>query len=65
MVVGPPQVGQRVKVYWGLDEVEGRVVDVYGQGSLARARVEIPVLGPDGEELDTETFSLPFEALHV
>lgn len=59
-----PEVGQTVIVDWGLDEVTGRVVEVYGSGALARVRVELPILGPNGEELDSTIVSLPLEVVH-
>jgi hypothetical protein len=59
-----PEVGQTVVVDWGLDEVTGRVVEVYGAGPLARVRVELPILGPSGEELDSAIVSLPLEVVH-
>lgn len=55
-----PEVGKHVTVYWGLDEVDGVVTDVYGSGALARARVKVSIRGAAGEELGTEEFSLPF-----
>ena len=58
-----PAVGDEVCVYWGLEEVPGLVIDVYGSGPLARAMVRVPILGSNGEELGSEDFSLPFSAL--
>jgi hypothetical protein len=60
-----PEVGQAVVVDWGLDEMTGRVVEVYGSGPVARVRVEIPVLGPNGEELDSTIVSLPLDVVHL
>ncbi len=56
-------VGDHVTVYWGLNEVNGVVVDIYGTGPLARARVRVAIPGANGEELATEEFSLPFGAI--
>lgn len=58
-----PQVGDKVRIDWGFDEVHGTVVEVYGDGSLARVRVAVPVLGTEGEELDSPSaiVSLPLK----
>lgn len=59
-----PQVGQSVLVDWGLDDVKGEVLEVYGSGPLMRVRVKIPILGTHGEELDAVVVSLPLDVVH-
>lgn len=57
-----PSVGDHVLVSWGLEEVPGVVIDVYGTGVLARAMVHVAIPGA-GDSDDGEAFSLPFGAL--
>ena len=51
--------GDRVGVPWGLDEIPGTIIEVYGAGLLARVRVRVSILGANGEELGTEDVTLP------
>jgi hypothetical protein len=50
MVTRKPRRGDRVVVAWGLDDVDGVVVDIYGSGRAQRGMVRVQVLGPSGEE---------------
>lgn len=63
-VVGrAPSVGQHLLVPWGLDEVDGEVVEVYELGGQTRVRVRVPILGPSDEELDSFVVALPLSAV--
>lgn len=62
-VSATPSIGDRVLVPWGLDEVEAEVVEVYRLGGSVRLRVRVPVLGPNGEELDDFVVGIPLAAL--
>lgn len=62
-VSATPRIGDRVLVPWGLDQVEADVVEVYRLGGFVRLRVRVPVLGPDGEELDGFVVGIPLKAL--
>ena len=53
-----PQPGELVKVPWGLDEVVGQVVEIYGPPGRLSAYVEIPL-----DEDVTETISVPYDSL--
>ncbi len=57
-----PTVGDHVKVAWGLDVIDGEVVEIYHVGPQTRVRVRIET--PDSDE-DPETviLSLPMSAL--
>ena len=59
----PLRVGDKDWVRWGLDEVEGEVIELYGAGQLARAMVSVPIRGARGEELAREEFSLPLDVI--
>lgn len=50
MTVKTLEVGDGVLVPWGLETVEGEVVDVINQNSVV---VVVPVEGTSGEQLDT------------
>jgi hypothetical protein len=45
-----PEVGDGVRVPWGLEEVDGEVVDVLNANNVV---VAVPVEGASGERLDT------------
>jgi len=55
--------GDQVRVPWGLDEVVGKVVEVYGPAGHRSVLVEIPVEGASGEELETTQVSMPESSL--
>jgi hypothetical protein len=55
--------GTRVVVPWGLDEIEGTVVYVYGPPGHQSVMVRIPIQGTGGQVLDEEEISFPREAL--
>ncbi len=55
--------GDRVVVPWGLDEVMGTVLSLFGPPGKQFARVEIELQG--GEEVPVvEAVSLPVDLLH-
>lgn len=54
------EVGDGVIVPWGLDEVEGEVVDVVNPAHVV---VAVPVEGAAGETLDTIRASYPIDVL--
>jgi hypothetical protein len=58
-----PYPGQPVMLRWARERAAGSVVEVCGDGAKVRVRVNVPVLGPDGELLGTESFTLPFESI--
>jgi primosomal protein N' len=55
--------GDRVKVPWGLDDLIGIVIEVYGPRGAPSVLVEVPVHGASGEVLETTTVSYPASAL--
>jgi hypothetical protein len=54
--------GDRVSVPWGLDEVEGTVLSLFGPPGKQFARVEIELVGDD-EPPTLEVVSLPVDLL--
>jgi len=54
--------GDRVSVQWGLDEVEGTVLSLFGPPGKQFARVEIELTGGD-EPPVLEVVSLPVDLL--
>lgn len=52
-----PVVGDRVLVPWGLDEVEGEVVEVYGTGLGPRVKVRL------ADDAEGATVTLPLDSL--
>jgi primosomal protein N' len=56
-----PGVGDRVRVPWGLDEVDGTVVEVYDSGLGPRVVVRVLLEGVDPES--AETVTLPLSAI--
>lgn len=57
--------GDKVAVPWGLDEIVGVVVDVYGPPARRSALVRVPTRGPSGETLDESDISFPADTLRV
>src|SRR5438270_923754 len=55
-----PQVGQGVRIPWGLETVEGEIVDL---APPRHAVVRVPVQGAAGEIIDSTTVRMPIEAL--
>lgn len=53
----PFEVGMPVRVPWGLDEVDGTVEAIYGQGPLMKLAVSLHV--PEAESGEVETLVLP------
>lgn len=58
------QPGDRVTVPWGLYEVVGTVLQIYGPPGHHSVIVRVPVRGPSGEELGSDEISFPEDALH-
>lgn len=59
------KIGDRVRVPWGLDELIGTVVEVYGPPGPPSVLVEVPVEGASGEVLEQTTVSYPASALEL
>jgi primosomal protein N' len=57
--------GDKVAVPWGLDEVIGVVLEVYGPPARRSVLVRVPTLGPAGETLDESDISFPEHALRA
>jgi rRNA processing protein Gar1 len=55
--------GDPVRVPWGVDEVVGTVVEVYGPPEHRYVLVRVPTRGPAGEVLDETDVSYPENAL--
>lgn len=53
------ELGERVLVSIGAEDVEAEVVEVYGPLSHRRVRVRIDIVGCDGERLDDYEVSKP------
>lgn len=59
-----PQVGDRVKIKWGLGHAEGTVEDLYGPPGHPVYLVSVTIRGPRGEPLEEETtLSVPLDAI--
>ena len=58
-MASPVDVGDHVRVPWGLDEVEGDVMAVYGSGLGRRITVAVRIEGAD----DTFTVTYPEDAV--
>jgi hypothetical protein len=54
--------GDRVSVLWGLEDVEGTVLSLFGPPGKQFARVEIELTG-DNEAPTVEVVSLPVDLL--
>jgi hypothetical protein len=57
--------GDKVAVPWGLYEIIGEVLEVYGPPQRPHAFVRIPVHGPSGETLDESDISFPADWLRI
>jgi hypothetical protein len=57
-------VGQRVRVPWGLDGVEGTVVAVFGPKGCRYARVAVELGDPDDVD-ETPVIALPVDSLEA
>ncbi len=57
--------GETVVVPWGLGQVEATVLEAYDTGAGPRVRVCVPVLGPDGEVLDSLSVTLRASEVQV
>jgi hypothetical protein len=57
--------GDKVAVSWGLDEVVGIVVEIYGPSARRSVVVRVPTQGPSGETLDESDVSFPEHALRI
>src|SRR5581483_11843291 len=44
--------GNKVAIPWGLDEIVGIVVEIYGPPARRSVLVRVPTHGPSGETLD-------------
>lgn len=55
--------GDSVAIPWGVDEVVGTAIEVYGPPGHHYVLVRVPTQGPAGETLDESTVSYPEEAL--
>lgn len=58
-----PAVGDHVRVPWGLDVLDGVVVQTYSTGSGRRAVVQVSVPGATEEDSAATTVTLPVDAL--
>ncbi len=56
--------GDRVIVSWGLDEVVGTVLSLFGPPGKQFARVEIELKSDESEGPVVEAVSLPVDLLH-
>jgi hypothetical protein len=63
MLKSLPLPGQAVMVRWGHEQANGLVISTQRAGGRPRVRVLLAVLGPDGEELGTESFTVSPKAL--
>lgn len=57
--------GDKVAVSWGLDEIVGTVVEIYGPSARRSVLVRVPTHGPSGETLDESEISFPEHALRA
>lgn len=57
--------GDKVAVPWGLEEIVGTVVDVYGPRSRRSVLVRVPTHGPSGETLAESDVSFPEHVVRV
>jgi hypothetical protein len=55
--------GDRVTVPWGLDEVAGIAVQIYGPPGRRHVVVRVPVMGSTGETLEETELSFPESAV--
>jgi hypothetical protein len=57
-----PGAGERVRLPWGLDVVDGRVIDAYDGGSGPRVVVEVMIPGVD-DGMDLPTVAVPLNSV--
>jgi hypothetical protein len=57
--------GDKVAVPWGLDEIIGTVVEIYGPPARRSVLVRVPTHGPSGETLDDSDISFPEHVLRA
>jgi hypothetical protein len=57
------KMGDKVAVPWGLDEIVGEVLEVYGPPARRYAMVRVPIHGPAGETLQEEDIPFPEDSL--
>jgi histidinol-phosphate/aromatic aminotransferase/cobyric acid decarboxylase-like protein len=60
-----PKPGDKVAVAWGLDEIIGTVIEIYGPPARRSVLVRVPTHGPTGETLEESDISFPEHALRV
>ncbi|MEX1008550.1 MAG: hypothetical protein WD271_11975 [Acidimicrobiia bacterium] len=59
------KIGDRVRVPWGVDAVDGTIVQLHGPPGRRFALVRIPVRGSAGETLEETEVSLPERELTI
>ena len=52
------EIGDKVRVRIGVDDVEGVILNIYGPSGERFAFVRTPILGSSGETLDTTEFTV-------
>ncbi len=57
------KIGDKVAVPWGLDEIVGEVLEVYGTPARRYVKVRVPIHGPSGETLQEEDIPFPEDSL--
>lgn len=57
--------GDKVATPWGLDEIVGVVLEIYGPPSRRSVLVRVPTHGPSGETLEESDISFPEHALRA
>ena len=57
--------GDKVAVSWGLDEIIGTVIEIYGPPARRSVLVRVPTHGPSGETLNESDISFPEHALRA
>ena len=58
-------IGDKVRAPWGLDEIEGVVVNIYGPPGHRSVLVRMPIRGSSGETLDETEASFPEHSLSI
>jgi hypothetical protein len=57
------KIGDKVAVPWGLDEIVGEVLEIYGTPARRYVKVRVPIHGPAGETLQEEDIPFPEDSL--
>lgn len=57
--------GDQVVVSWGLDEIIGTIIEIYGPPARRSVMVRVPTHGPSGETLDESDISFPEHTLRA